>query len=169
MSFYGNAADFRTYHEARGRTISPLWHADFIEAGLLVGSEWIDNRFGNVFTGYPTGGFTQERQWPRTAALTNTFPEYAISTSEIPTRVINATYEAAYRELSEPESLNVDFTPSEYKSLKIEGAIDIEYAGINQATEVQTQITIIEQLLAPLIDPNSSGSASALSGRIVRA
>ena len=169
MTAYGNATDFRSYHTNRGRTISGSWHDADVNKALLVASEWLDNNFGNLFYGFPTGGYTQARLWPRTSAMTNTYPCYVFEDDEIPTSVINATYEAAYRELSTPSSLTVDFTPSKHKSVRVEGAVAVEYAGISQASEIQTRITIIDQMLAPLLNPNADGSSSILSGSIFRA
>lgn len=163
---YGNVADFEEYHEARGRTIPGTWDDVSMEAALLVASEWIDNKYGLLFEGYKTDGFLQEREWPRQAAYTNTFPSYAFASDEIPERVVQATYEAAFREATTPGSLNVDFTPGKYNSVSISGAIAVEYAQNLSAQDIQKQIVIIGQLLAPLL--TDTGSFSPLSGSMAR-
>lgn len=169
MTFYGSAAAFETYHEARGRTISASWTDAVIEAALLVSSEWLDGKYSNVWSGYATDGFTQVRQWPRTTAVTNTFPQYVFSTSEIPDNVVYATYEAAFRELTTSGSLQKDFTPSKYNKVSISGATSVEYnSAMNQSSDIQLQIPFIESLMEPLINLSSQGSFSFFSGGVSR-
>lgn len=159
---YGSAAEFETYHEARGRTIPGTWDGTYIEAALLVASEWIDGKYGDRFYGYPTGGYEQDRQWPRTLAYTNTWPVYVFATDQIPTEVKEATYEAAWREATTQGSLNVDFTPSKYNSISVDGAVYVNYNNSLDVTDVQKQIQVIELILKPLFDPKRN--TSGLSG-----
>lgn len=162
---YGTDAGFIEYHEDRGREIPALWTADsnaVILAALLIASEWIDNIYGNSFVGFKTGGYDQEREWPRTSAVSNSYPSKVFATDEIPTRVIQAAYEAAYRQATTPGSLQVDYTPGKYKRVSVDGAISVEYAQFSSATDIQTQIGIIDSLLWPLLVV--SATASSLSG-----
>lgn len=163
---YGSAAEFTTYHESRGRTVPGTWDDTYIEAALLVASEWLDTKYGGRFYGYPTDGYSQARQWPRTSAITNTFPTYVFATDEIPTDVKYAAYEAAWREANTPESLNVDFTSSKYNSVSIDGAIAVEYNTNLDVSSIQKQIGIVEGLLNSLFDPEKT--SSSLSGSISR-
>lgn len=163
---YGSAAAFEAYHEARGRTVPVSWDTAYIEAALLVASEWIDGKYGDRFYGFPTGGYTQERQWPRTSAYTNTYPVYVFSDSEIPTEMVEATYEAAWREAETQGSLSVDFTPSKYNSVSIDGAMYVNYNNTLGVQDVQKQIEPIERILKPLFDPNKF--SSVLSGSVMR-
>lgn len=163
---YGTAAAFRTYHEARGRTIPVAWTDTSIEAALLVSSEWIDDKYDDVFVGFKTDGYTQTRAWPRSAAYSNTYPVYVFDEAEIPQDVIDATYEAAWREANTPESLNADFTPSKYNSVAIDGALDVEYNNSIDAGDVQLQIVKVEAILRPLFDPLKR--QSGLSGSTSR-
>ncbi len=178
---YGDATGFEAYHEARGRTIPGTWDTDGINAALLVASEWIDGSYGPLFVGQKTDGFTQTREWPRTSATViekqsryNLSPTYGYVASYtfpddvIPTQVENATYEAAFRQLTTPDSLEVDYTPGKYKSVTIEGALSVEYAQINSYTEVQLQIGAVDRLLWPLLDPSAGGGMSSYSGGSTR-
>lgn len=164
--FYGSVAKFKTYHQERGRTVS--WTDPVIEAALLVASEWLDGAYAQLWVGTPTGGFTQERLWPRTDATTNTVPPYTFTDSEIPVLVENATYEAAFRQATSPGSLLVDFTPSKYKSVRVEGAIQAEYMNFFQSSEVQTQIAVVQTLMYPLINASAQAFFSILSGPVTR-
>lgn len=163
---YGSAAAFETYHEARGRSIPVDWDTDYIEAALLVASEWLDGKYADRFYGYPTDGYTQTRQWPRTLAYTNTYPVYVFATDEIPTEVVEAAYEVAWREANEPGCLSVDFTPSKYNSVSIDGAVQVQYNNSLDATGVQKQVEPVERILKPLFNPKKY--SSKLSGSVDR-
>lgn len=162
--FYGSAAGFITYHEGRGKTIPGTWDTERIEQALLVASEWLDDMYDNLWYGYATDGFEQERKWPREVAKTNTFPQYVFTNTQIPNRVVSATYEAAFKECTAFGSLNVDFTPNKYNSVSIDNALSVEYAKNQTIQDVQVQIRIIDSLMQPLIDPSNEGSKSSLSG-----
>lgn len=164
---YGNAADFVSYHEDRGRDIPGSWSDTGISAALLVASEWLDASYADSWVGYPTGGYSQERLWPRSAAYTNTSPSYTFTDDEIPLAVVSATYEAAYRELTTPGTLGADFTPGKYKSVKIDGAVQVEYASMFSAGEAQIQMPVLAGLMNPLLT-TGIGKASPISGDAVR-
>jgi len=166
---YGTAEGFAEYHEARGREIPATWDDEYIDAALLSASEWIDGVYGPSFIGYKTGGFEQEREWPRTAAtVTSSTPNFTFETDATPDRVVNATYEAAWRQATTPGSLLADYTPGKYKSVKIEGAISVDYRQFDNAYEIQVQIGAVDTLLWPLIDEYSGGRNSSLSGGSIR-
>lgn len=170
MTQYGSAQGFIGYHSDRGHDMSNplLSDGDRINEALLVASEWIDNIYGTAFVGYKTAGFTQDREWPRTNAYVATPPQYYnFDTAEIPVRVTNATYEAAYREVITPGSLMVDFSPVKYRSVAIYQAITVDYAQFSSAADVQKQFTIIGALLAPLLTEQGVG-ASNLGGGAFR-
>lgn len=166
---YGNAADFITYHTDRGRTIPGTWDNDYIEAALLVASEWLDAKFDKLWVGYAVGGYSQTRKWPRASAVTNTFPATVLADTVIPQEILNGTYEAAWRETNNAGSLNLDYTPSKYRSVRIEGAISVEYdTTVTHGSDVQTQIGIINNLMESLIDPIKFGNYASLSGKAER-
>ena len=168
MVSYGTEAGFIEYHEARGREVPATW-IDEIEPALLVASEWLDGTYGSFFVGQKTGGYLQDREWPRMAAVTNTEPPYVFADDEIPNDVVKATYEAAYRHLQSPGSLLRDYTPMKYKKAAVDGAVSVEYAAFNFASDTQTQIPIIDRLLSSLFDPTSGADLSSYSGSSVRA
>jgi hypothetical protein len=166
--FYGNAADFLDYHTSRGRDIPGTWDNDYIESALLVASEWLDAQYANSWIGTPTAGFEQVRQWPRTDATITKAPEYTFPDNAIPERVINATYEAAFRQATNQGSLTVDFSPLKYKSARVEGAVAVEYnLLLNNSTESQIQITTVQNLMSPLLTSGAVNHAS-FSGEAVR-
>jgi hypothetical protein len=171
MAKYSTAtvAGFTDYHAARGRELPGTWDEDLINAALLVASEWIDNVYGASFIGQKVGGFTQDREWPRIAAVIED-PRYgyAFPSDAIPDKLIEAVYEAAFRQAVNPGSLLVDYTPAKYKSVSIDGAVSVEYAQFSSAYQTQTSYPIIDQLLYWLLCNSSSAAVSSYSGSIIR-
>jgi len=168
MAFYGTSAGFITYTEARGKTVLAAWVTAVIEAALLLSSEWLDDQYNLVWTGFPTDGFTQARKWPRTAASTNRYPSHVFLNTDIPDNVVKAVYEAAFRELTEPGVLRKDFTSSKYTKVSISGAMSVEYDNSLTASNVQVQIPVIYSLMQPLLDETSQGDFSPYSGGLSR-
>lgn len=167
--FYGNAADFKNYLTERGKEVSQDWADSKIESALLVSSEWLDRKFESLWIGYKLT-YDQLRSWPRQSAVTETFPSYVYKIDEIPYQVVDATYEAAFRELQKPGCLQVDFTPNKYKSVKVEGAISVEYnTGFTYASDIQNDFPIIDEIMSGLISTDKNGNYSPFSGKAVRA
>jgi len=151
MAGYGTDSALKAYWDAAGYTYA----ADAPFAALRQrGSAYIDGTYGMRFPGQPTGGLAQEREWPRTGA---TAYGAALESDLIPTRVEQASYEAAYIELKKPGSLSVSFDPArKVKRQKVEG-IEREFfepadSGNIFAPDALVS-TVIEGLLAPLIGP----------------
>jgi hypothetical protein len=160
MTIYGTAAGFRQYHEARGRDVSTYDADPAVEAALLVASEWLDNTHRSLFKGYKVGGREQVREWPRYSVFDH--EGKAVASDTVPVEVENATYEAALRQLITPGALTLDYTPNKYRSVNIQGSVSVVYAGANGSVDIQTQYTIIEQMLDPLL--GGTGSMAVLSG-----
>lgn len=167
--FYGNVDDFKSYCTSRNKDLSETWSDELIESALLISSEWLDGKYENIFIGYKADGYKQERSWPREAAVVQFYPYYLFAKDEIPEQIKKATYEAAFRNLISPGSLETDFTPNQYKSVRVEGAISVEYnSSLTYASDIQTEIPIIQTLMSDLIDYDKSGSFSRVSGRASR-
>lgn len=166
--FYGNASGFKNYLSERGREVSDDWDDSDINAALLVASEWLDNQYEDIWIGYKTA-FEQERSWPRQLAVVHTYPYHVYSTTDIPLQVIQATYEAAERQLNNKGSLQIDYKPSIYKSVSVHNAVIVEYNdSVTSSGDVQTQITIIQNLMSSLIDPEKGVNNNPLCGKLVR-
>lgn len=118
------------------------------------GSTYIDGTYGPRFSGQPTGGFSQERSWPRTGAYAYGQP---IGDSVIPDAVVKASYAAARQEASSPGSLSASGSEaSRVKREKVEGAVEVEYqstSGEFSAASLTTILTTVEGLLAPFLTP----------------
>lgn len=148
MAGYGDDAGFTAYATAAGYTVP----AGTIAAARQRGSTYIDGAFGSRFSGTPTGGIDQERAWPRTGA---TAFGTSLADNLIPTRVINASYEAALLELQSPGSLSAVISgTSLVKRERVEGAVEVEYAvseKLDLYAAAMPVVTIIEGMLAPLL------------------
>lgn len=156
---YGTNDGFRTYHTARGRDVSQ-WNDAAISAARLVGSEWIDANYGSSFPGWKVGMRLQVRQWPRYSAMD--VDGWSIPSDSVPNELDNATYEAALRQLINPGSLAVDWTPQQYKRATVEGAVSVEYMMYANASDVQTRFQAIDEILAGIL--NANALRSGLSG-----
>jgi hypothetical protein len=115
------------------------------------------DRYEIRFSGLRTGGFAQERAWPRTGAAT--YYGEAIPADVIPVAIVNASYEAAFLELTNPGSLSPVVTgTSTVKQEKI-GELEVEYAA-SSSTSVADMVamatpvvTVIEGMLWPFLMP----------------
>lgn len=162
---YGTVVDFKTYHNSRGNatTIVDLTDVE-IESALLVASEWLDNTYRNLWDGEKFGQREQIRDWPRSSAFdANKDP---IDYKTVPVEVERATYEAALRQATSPNSLSVDWTPNKYDKVSVDGAIFVEYRTFTEASDTQTRFAIIDNILSVLI--SGGNSVSSLSGTVVR-
>ncbi len=162
--YYGNAAGFLAYHTTRGTDVTE-YEEEQITPALVVASEWLDGAFRHRFYGHKVGLHSQVREWPRTGAID--YYGYAVSSAAVPFQIEYATYEAALRQLRNPNALNQDSTASKYKRVSIEGAISVEY-GDQSASAIQGQFPIIGQILASLLD-EPGGAVSGISSGVVRA
>jgi len=155
MAGYGNNDGFIAYAEAAGYVIPDGTQETAITAARQRGSLVID-RYERFFSGTRTGGFAQERAWPRTGA--STYYGEAIG-AEIPAAIVNASYEAAFLELTNPGSLSPVVTGSATVKREKIGQLEVEYSTssstniadlVAMATPV---VTTIEGLLWPFLIP----------------
>lgn len=162
--FYGDAAGFTTYWGTRGKELPALWETPNIEAALLVASEWLDRAFINSFSGLKINGRDQVREWPRSGV--QDIYGYAVPSDVPPREIVNATYEATFRQLETPGVFFADYKPGKYRNVSIVGAVSVVYA-IGDAWSFQTQMPAIAAILFPILG-RSQGSFSALSGGVSR-
>ncbi|WP_312416688.1 DnaT-like ssDNA-binding protein [Shinella sp.] len=156
MAGYGTRADFTTYATAAGYAFPDGTTDAQKDAAMQRGSLVID-RYEPRFSGKRTGGYAQERAWGRTGA--STYYGEAIPTGVIPEAVVNASYEAAFLELTNPGSLSPVVTGSGTVKREKIGQLEVEYAAssstsiadlVAMATPV---VTTIEGLLWPFLIP----------------
>lgn len=150
MAGYGSDEDFDAWLAANGYELTE-------EIGRSVlrqrGSAYIDGLYGARFSGTPTGGISQERAWPRTGA---TAYGAAISDSQIPEAVVQASYAAAYYEDQNPGGLAVAISTAQAVKREKVGSLEVEYFGADGVTALEAAtptLLAVEGLLAPLLVP----------------
>lgn len=167
---YVSEDDFDTYCDDRG--ITPA--TGDAEAALIRATQWIDATYGARFPGYRLKGREQALQWPRADAYDRSgYPsgrdQYGnlialnslIPSDEVPVEIVNATCEAALRELTELGSLAPDLDRGgQIKELHA-GSVGLTYGSNAPAT---TTFQIIDRILANLIGMPSSISGTAVRG-----
>lgn len=162
--YYGTLSDALAYHAARGNDPWAAAASDALrEAALLRASEWIDASFRGRFCGYKTGLRAQLREWPRTGAVD--IDCFQISQTEVPREVLNATYEAALRELASPGSLTPDYVASQQVISETVGPISTTYRSDVKQNDVRPVLHVVEDILSALI---GDGRKVHLFGSVTR-
>lgn len=157
---YLSAAEFKEYADARGMSYEGK-SDDEIEQALIRGTSWLDSTFRSRWPGVRLNGRAQALAWPRSGATDADGEE--IAEDEIPAEVLDATAEAAYRELNEPGSLSPDLERGgAIRRLKA-GSVEVEYATTASAL---TTFSAIDGILAGLL---SGEVSSGYTARAVRA
>lgn len=149
MAGYGDDTGFMAWLNANGFSLP----AGSPSAAQLRqrGSVHVD---GHVFPGSPTGGFAQERAWPRTGATAN---YQTIPSDIIPVAIVQASYAAGYYEALNPGSLSTTSstdTRVKRKRERVEGAVDEEtefFSTGDAAEDARVKIPAVEGLLAPFV------------------
>ena len=160
MAGYGTRVDFTTYATAAGYVFPDGTTDAQIDAAMQRGSLVID-RYEPRFSGRRAGGFAQERAWPRTGATT-CYGE-TIPAEPIPVTIVNASYEAAFLELTNPGSLSPVVIGAEVVKREKVGSLETEYAAAASASPVDAAamatpvVTIIDGMLWPFFTPAMPG------------
>lgn len=156
MVGYGTNQAAQDYWTAAGYVVPEGTSDAQITAARQRGSLVID-RYEMKFPGKRTGGFAQERAWPRTGA--STYYGEAIPSDVVPVAIENASYEAAFLELTNPGSLSPVITGSATVKREKVGQLEVEYAAsssmsIDDIVALATPVvTVIEGLLWPFLVP----------------
>lgn len=132
---------------------------ELVEAALRRATMYVDLRYVDKWIGYRTTGRVQALAWPRT--INNRAYREFIGIDEIPREIIQATCEAAIRELASPNSLMPDYNPSERIVRERVGPIETEYAKSGSSLP---QVPLIDNLLRSLVSA-SAGSMTVFAQR----
>jgi hypothetical protein len=101
-------------------------------------------------------------EWPRAAAYD--VNGWLIPDDEIPKEVMQATFEAAIRELTSPGTMMPDLERGgEIQSIRA-GSVGITYS---QNASAKTVFTLIDGIIAPLLS-GTGGSNGGMFGQAVR-
>lgn len=130
------------------------------EATCRIATAWIDGKYRSRFPGYKRRGRAQRREWPRIAAqIQDTgisgMGWYIMPVDEIPDEIVEATCEAAIRELAAPGSLMPDQTAGDVIQSVTAGSASVTFAGggLNATMVSFPAIDMILNTLFPPINP----------------
>lgn len=168
MTHYGDLPGALAYHQARGNT---AWSDDGVTDGartaaLVRGSASVDGIYGGRFPGIRTGGRSQTLAWPRIEKdgdLVTDRDGNEIADDEVPVEIVNATYELALRELTEPGSTQEDLARGGAIKSVGAGSARVEFADNAPAV---TTFQVVDNLLSGLLVATST---SSLVGFLARA
>lgn len=150
---YGSDSGFTAWLALNGLSLP----AGAPDAAILRqrGSQYVDGVYGSRFWGVPTGGFAQERAWPRTDAKAY---GQAIPDDTIPVAVEQASYAAAHQEAIKPGSLSVSATATGAVKRKKIGPIEKEFfeGSGDVIADGTLKLSAVEGLLAPYLKPEST-------------
>ena len=141
------------YHAAMGGTTWTGTDA-LKEAALRRATAWLDGRYKADWPGYRVNGRSQALDWPRSSVTDN--EGLAVEYTAIPTEVQKATAEAALRELVTPGSLSPDYVAADQVKAESVGSISVTYTGIAGAAGSRPVLTVVSEILAPLIGAQGS-------------
>lgn len=156
MQIYGSIAGADAYALSIGNTAWGALTTDAKQAALVRGSMYIDGynkRFIDAnyncwwqFIGGKTGGWAQEREWPRHGIA-------GLPDSVIPSQIEYATYEAAIREGTNPGSLSPDIDRTQLVKREKVDVLEVTYAVSDDAGtgNLLPVIPAIDSLLAAFL------------------
>ena len=125
------------------------------------GSQYVDNTYGSRFWGVPTGGFAQERAWPRTGAKAY---GQDIPDSVTPVAIEQAAYAAAHQDAIKPGSLSVSATATGAVKRKKIGPLEKEFfeGSGDVVADGTLKLSAVEGLLAPYLKPETTMASLGL-------
>lgn len=151
MQIYGTIQGADNYALAIGNTAWGLLapaekNAALVRGSLYVDSfakRWIDDKCWLQFIGEKTGGWAQDREWPRFGIL-------GLPDNVIPKNIEYAAYEAALREAANPGSLNPDIDRTQLVKREKVDVLEVTYAvgDSANAADLQPVIPAIQALLS---------------------
>ena len=154
---YVSVADCAAYAADRGLTF-PDSPSGIAEQAIVRASAAIDAKYGNRFPGERLKLRDQGLEWPRAYAYDRACN--LIASDAVPVEIVNATCEAAVRELASPGGLMPDLERGgQIRSLQA-GSVRVEY-GSN--AEARTTFTLIDGMLSGIL-----GGAGAMFPASVR-
>lgn len=153
MAGYGDDTAFAAWLDEQGFALPA--GAPSPAALRQRGSGYVD---AYCFPGVPTGGFAQERAWPRTGAEAY---GQAIPADTIPAAIEQAAYAAGYFEAVNPGALTTKSSVDQQvkrKKESLDGVTEEETEYFAAATEASGVVTVpmVEALLKPFLGEDAS-------------
>lgn len=156
---YLSQLEFKEYADSRGLSYEGKTGPE-IESALIRATAWIDATYRSRWPGTRLNGRSQPLAWPRSEATDADGEE--IAEDEVPQEVLDATAEAAFRELTDSGSLSPDLERGgDIRRLKAE-SVEIEYS---TTAATKTTFSVIDGILSGLLAGVASSGFTALAVR----
>lgn len=140
---YVSVSDFQAYCQKVGYDLAGKADAE-LEQALRRGTRGIDGLYGPRFIGAPVT-VSQALEWPRIGAV---WRGAELPDDEIPQKVKDAACEAAWRELSDPGSMQPDLDRGGKIKQMQAGSVNMVFA---DGAPAETTFAAIDGLLAGLV------------------
>lgn len=166
MIHYGTLEGADEYHVLRANVawINVEISNDQRLAALVRASSTLDGVYSDKFSGTKSGGRQQLLSWPRDGAIDYCTNE-VIPSDEVPTAVINATYEIALAELVNPGSSAPSVTPGRIVKRQKVDSIEREFFGSESGVSAESMrpvLLAVEDALKCFISPSQGGQVFLL-------
>ena len=150
---YASLATALTYHAAMGNAAWAASTDTLREPALRRATLWTDATYRNRWTGYRVNRRAQALDWPRFGVAD--WEGNAVDSATIPLEVVNATCEAALRELVTPGSLAPDYVASGQVASAAAGPVSVTFKTASGSATVQPILTVVDGILARLLGQRS--------------
>lgn len=145
---YTSLAQAAAYHTAMGNA---AWGVDTAaqEPALRRATAWLDGRYKPRWPGIRINGRSQALDWPRSGVTDR--DGFGVDYLTIPAEIINATCEAALRELAAPGSLSPDYVASEQTLIATAGPVSVTFKDSSGAASIMPILSVADGILSNLI------------------
>lgn len=150
------------YHAALGNTAWSSGTTDTKEQAIRRATLYLSESYN--WKGYPVRFRQQALAWPRTYVEDRY--GFGIDSDVVPTEVKKATAEVALRELTTPNAMMPDFTPSAQVKRERVGPLEVEYSLVRSDAEGVRPILLIVRDLIGSLTRNSGGRLSGYNARV---
>lgn len=164
---YASLAAALAYHAAVGNTVWASSTDALREPALRRATAWVDGTFRVRWPGFPFYGRVQALDWPRVGVAD---PHgYVVDYLTVPVEIVNATCEAALRELVTPGSLAPDYVEAEQVATATAGPVSVTFKGTGRSGmstggvgSVVPILTVVDGILSRLLGPWSRNTVTLL-------
>lgn len=158
---YASLADATAYHAANGNASWAAAASGDQETALRRATAWIDATYRGRWQGSRVNGRDQALDWPRYNVTD--LGGWPVDYATIPAEVVNATCEAAVREVVTPFCLTPDVVIGREKILTgVKGITWTPMRAAASAADLQPVLTAVDGLLGSLLGPTPQNTTTLL-------
>ena len=150
---YASLVAALAYHAAKGNAAWATATDANREPALRRATAWVDMAYRGRWSGYRVYGRVQALDWPRSGVVD--LEGYTVDYLTIPPEVVNATCEAALRELASVGSLTPDYIASQQVKSAAAGPVSVTFKDGSGSASIAPILMVVDGLLARLLGPRS--------------